>query len=342
MCLCWLLGAFCPAVAAQGGFADATNGVWRGINLAGAEFGAGNLPGVYGKDYIYPEAEDYDHAVSLGMTAVRVPVRWERLRPALKGAFVAAETDRLDNAVAAAEARGLLFILDIHNYGRFRDRTVEDPEVRAGFVDLWRRLARRYRSSPHVAFGLMNEPHGISAPVWAAVAQETLLAIREEGAQNLVLVPGTHWSGAHSWNSDRPGGSNADSFEGFADPSGNFMYELHQYLDADSSGTHDACVAPGEAARRMKAVTQWLRAQKARGFLGEVGVAGSERCLDALDALLDVVDSAPDAWGGWTWWAGGPWWQDSYRFLLKTSTSPETPQARRLKDRLKNRVAVDQ
>ena len=56
---------------------------WRGVNLAGAEFGEAN-PGEYRTAYIYPvDAENYtpiSYYVSLGMNTFRVPFRWVRGR----------------------------------------------------------------------------------------------------------------------------------------------------------------------------------------------------------------------------------------------------------------------
>src|SRR5690606_41493518 len=58
------------------------------VNLAGAEFGAGNsasasLPGRYQIHYIYPGETDFKRYADLGMKLVRLPFRWERLQPKL-------------------------------------------------------------------------------------------------------------------------------------------------------------------------------------------------------------------------------------------------------------------
>ncbi|MFC6774139.1 hypothetical protein [Methylobacterium gregans] len=53
----------------------------RGVNLSGPEFGT--VPGRYGTDYAYPSAQTIARFGALGLTGVRLPVRWERLQPRL-------------------------------------------------------------------------------------------------------------------------------------------------------------------------------------------------------------------------------------------------------------------
>ena len=55
-----------------------------GVNLAGAEFGSGDVqnghenpqtvPGIYGKDYTYPTHEEIDYYASKGLDVIRTPV----------------------------------------------------------------------------------------------------------------------------------------------------------------------------------------------------------------------------------------------------------------------------
>ena len=49
-----------------------------GVNLAGAEFGEGSLPGTYGQHYTYPTHAEVDYFTGIGMNVFRVPFRWER------------------------------------------------------------------------------------------------------------------------------------------------------------------------------------------------------------------------------------------------------------------------
>ncbi len=82
---------------------------------------------------------------------------------------------------------------------------------------------------------------------------------------------------------------------------------------------------PDAAARVLAPVTDWLRAGGRRGFLGEVGAAATPQCLASLAALLDTVNANPDAWSGWAYWAGGPWWGE-YMFSVEPKDGRERPQ----------------
>ena len=76
--------------------------------------------------------------------------------------------------------------------------------------------------------------------------------------------------------------------------------------------TGDAAVAT------LSAMTEWLRANHARGFLGEFGVGRNADCLASLEAMLDYMAQNSDVWHGWTYWAAGSWWGD-YMFTIEPS-----------------------
>lgn len=301
-----------------------------GVNIAGGEFQSSKRPGVYGKDYLYPRDEDIAYFAQSGMNTVRVPIRWERVQHELRQTLVATEMVRIDAVVAAASANGMTVILDVHNYAKYAGRPVTEAAVADGLVDLWSRLATRYKGN-RVAFGLMNEPIVSSAMQWRGIVDRVVPAIRQTGARNLILVPGIRWTGAHSWTA-QPGNSNAEAFAGFADPGANFAFEMHQYLDRDSSGTAETCVSPESGVKRLQAATAWLRQQKARAVLAEFGAAGTDECLATLDRMLAYMDGNGDAWHGWTYWAAGAWWAPNYAFNVQPAKDgTEKPQMPLLK-----------
>lgn len=305
-----------------------------GVNLAGGEFKPGRRPGVYGKDYLYPRPADLAFFARAGMNVVRVPVRWERVQPELAGPLSSEEMQRLDAVVRNAGQQRLHLILDVHNYARYAGRKVDEPAIADGLVDLWVRLAKRYGDTP-VAFGLMNEPNGIAAAEWRPVVDRVVAAIRETGARNLILVPGVRWTGAHSWTKPAGGDSNAAAFADFRDPGANFAFEMHQYLDRDSSGTNPDCGSRDTGVERLRAATAWLRSVHARGFLGEFGASGDAECLATLDRMLGFLDQNGDVWMGWTYWAAGPWWPEHYAFSLQPGRDgTERPQMQVLRAHL--------
>ena len=294
-----------------------------GINLAGAEFGG--IRGVYGKAYTYPDAADMRSFRDLGMNVFRIPARWERLQPVLSGELDPAELARLDTAIRDATGMGATVIVDVHNYARYARETLGGDAVpAAALTDLWRRLAQRYKSNDQVAFGLMNEPVRISAGDWAKIASDTVAGIRATGARNLILVPGTNWSGAHSWRKPAGDLSNAAALAGFSDPGRNFAFDIHQYFDGNSSGTSPQCVSPEDAVRRLNVATAWLRETGHRGFLSEFGVAASPECQAVLRAALTHL-AANREWLGWTIWASSRWF-GNYPFNIDPRLQPPPPQ----------------
>ncbi len=302
------------------------------VNLAGAEFTGDELPGVLGRDYIYPSTEEIDYFLGKGFAGVRLPFRWERLQREPSGKLHKTELREIDRIVNTVTGAGGTLILDVHNYGRYRgERVLPGTPTEQAFLDLWRKLSRRYQDNALVVFGLMNEPHGIPAADWAASAQKALWAIREEGAQNLVLVPGTAWSGAHSWK----GSGNADALKVLKDPANNFAFEVHQYLDGDYSGTDPSCQSPGVGAAALEGMTAWLQETGTRAFLGEFGAGGSAICLRALGQMLEHMHVNADAWMGWSYWAAGAWWGD-YPFSIHPRRDGETAPQMRILEKFLN------
>jgi endoglucanase len=279
-----------------------------GVNIAGAEFNGRKVPGVPNQDYFYPAKATIDYFSTKGMNTIRVPFLWERLQPQLDGDLDAAESRRLEDVVRYAASKGLYVILDVHNYAYYRQKVIGSPEVPVNaLADLWRRLAPQFKGNSKVGFGLMNEPKGLATETWLAAANAAIAEIRHSGANNLIFVPGNGWTGAHSWLSRGYGTPNADVMLGVVDPSDNYVYEVHQYLDSNYSGTHPECRNETVGATTLKAFTEWLQQHKKRGFLGEFGAGADSTCLAALDGMLKFMEDNHEVWTGWTYWAAGAW-----------------------------------
>lgn len=91
------------------------------------------------------------------------------------------------------------------------------------------------------------------------------------------------------------------------DPSDLIVYEMHQYLDSDGSGTSDVCVSSTIGAERVAEATKWLKANGKKGILGEFAGGANSVCETAVTGLLDALTEASDVWMGALWWGGGPW-----------------------------------
>ena len=300
---------------------------FRGVNLAGAEFGVasdgtGGNPGTFGTTYTWPDAayaSGYNspaYFISRGMTLFRLPFRWERLQPTRNAPFNAAELARLRTTVTNLTNQGASVLLDPHNYARYGTAFIGSASVpHADFADFWARLANEFKANPRVIFGLINEPYGLPTEQWVTSANAAIVAIRAAGATNLVIVPGNAWSGAHSWDQNWYGTPNSVALLAIQDSGNNVAFEAHQYLDSNASGSTNSCAGTTVGSQRMQPFTNWLRAHGKKGFLGEFAAGNGATCLAALDDLLSHLDANSDVYLGWTYWAAGPWWGNAWTSL---------------------------
>ncbi len=292
-----------------------------GVNLAGAEFG--DLGTSHGTGYIYPDASNIDYYADNGMELIRLPFRWERLQPELGGEFDAAELGRIREFVDHAASRGLTVVLDVHNYGKYDENLIGSSEVpNESFADLWSKLATEFKSDANVWFGLMNEPHEQSASQWIESANAAIDAIRDTGATQKIMVPGSYWSGSYSWTTTD---NHTVVGEGVVDPLNNYAFEVHLYFDGDNSGTNPDAVSATIGVERVEEITAWAKETGNQLFLGEFGVSRDSLSLEALDKLMAHMAANADVWAGATYWAGGPWWGD-YMFSAEPRDGEDSPQ----------------
>ncbi len=305
---------------------------YRGVNLSAAEFGYfgptspdNQVPGTYGTDYLYADESDFDYFRGVGMNTFRIPFRWERIQQSLNGTLDTSELSRLTSVVDHVTGLGANVILDVHNYARYLTPTetlvLGTPTMDAAFANLWSRLGTEFGNRDGVIFGLMNEPFDVGSIDLAServvnFSNLALGAIRDTGANNLVLVQGNGYSGAHSWEQDWYGTPNSSAMKNIVDPGNNFAFEVHQYVDnnpgfeSDYSGTTSQVESATIGAEKLAGFTDWLRTNGYRGFLGEYGTPDSDLGVEAMFNGIEFVEENADVWEGWALWAGGPWWDD--------------------------------
>ena len=255
-------------------------------------------------------------------------------------AFDATELSRLNGFVSDATSKGAYVIVDPHNFARYYPQPASNTQGStvglvgsdvpvSSFADFWSRMANQYKGNDRVIFNLMNEPANMPTEQWFGAAQAAIDAIRNAGAKNLILVPGNGYTGAHSWSANYYGTPNAQVMLNITDPLNNFAYDVHQYLDDNSSGNSDQIGTNGNpdnpniGVERLTDFTNWLHANDRKAFLGEFAVANSRVGSgvtqigdEAIDNMLDYMEANEDVWLGWTWWAAGPWYT-SYQFSLE-------------------------
>jgi len=299
--VCATLVSSIPAAAATGDLC------LRGVNLSGAEYG--DVDGKEGFNFTYPSQTTQSYFADKGFDTVRLPIKWERLQPRMGQALEPVELARLKTSVASLQQHGYAVILDPHSFGYYYSYKIGSAEMPPRqFADFWMRLALEFANQDGVIFGLMNEPHDILPRDWLVSANAAIAGIRAVKARNLILVPGTYWSGASSWENDFGDGANADVMLGVRDSVDNYAFEVHQYMDQDFSGTHEQCVNAVGAANALAGFSAWMRAHGKKGFLGEFGGSSEPACLDGLKGMVELIGKDSDVWLGWTYWAAGDWW----------------------------------
>jgi endoglucanase len=101
------------------------------------------------------------------------------------------ETARLTEFVDEVTAKGAAVLLDPHNYARYDGDLIGTDIEAEALGDFWARLATAFKDNEAVLFGLMNEPHDMETETWLDAANVAIAAIREAGADNLILCPET-------------------------------------------------------------------------------------------------------------------------------------------------------
>ena len=179
------------------------------------------------------------------------------------------------------------------------------------------------KTTPHVIFGLTNEPNAISTVQWFAAAQAAIDAIRAAGATNPIMVPGNGFSQPGTWNRTYydcavPRVSNAAGWAMLQDPLDNLVVSVHTYFDSDGGGNGIDIVHPHIIGQRLQPVVDWARARGLKVHLSEFGASSANPKAEAAVAnAVAYMDANSDVVIGWAWWAYGPpdWW-GGYQFTL--------------------------
>ncbi|KAJ5208407.1 hypothetical protein N7449_002786 [Penicillium cf. viridicatum] len=302
---------------------------WFGASESGAEFGETNLPGVWGTDYIFPDASAIQTLNGKGMNIFRVAFRMERLVPnSMTGEFDAGYLTNLTATVKSITDTGSHAVLDPHNYGRYNGEIISTA---SDFQTFWKNVAGKFVSNELVIFdtsqypqpfsritGLLltksctdNEYHDMDQDLVLKLNQAAIDGIREAGAKSqYIFVEGNSYTGAWTWTKVN------DNLKALTDPQDKIVYEMHQYLDSDGSGTSGTCVSTTIGKERVTDATQWLKDNKKVGVIGEFAGGVNDNCKTAITGMLDYLGDNSEVWLGALWWAAGPWWGD-YIFSME-------------------------
>lgn len=305
-----------------------TNVLPFGVSLCGAEFGTESLPGLYNKNYIYPQKSEVDYFAKKGVGLMQLPFRWERIQHQLYASLDVHELARIKKFLNDCANTGVMVVLNMHNFARYKINGTEyiigSPQVPiTAFKDVWKKLALELRGFTNIyGLDIMNEPHDMGNFSWFATAQETIKTIRQVNKDVAIMIEGDSYSNAATW------ALHSNNLKDLFDPSDNLVYNAHCYFDNDQSGryemSYDASnITPQTGVQKVAPFIEWLKANGKRGFVGEFGVPKTDRrWLPVLDNFLNYL-TANNISG--SYWAAGQWWK-SYPLSLHPIAGADQPQ----------------
>ncbi|KAK0625184.1 glycoside hydrolase superfamily [Bombardia bombarda] len=288
-----------------------------GMSIAGGEFGCqidGSCPlgstqlplqsfKLGGGD---GEGQMKHFATDDGMNLFRLPISWQFLvNNQLGSPLNTANLAKYDKLVQTCLATGAHCMIDIHNFARWNGGIIgQGGPTDEQFVSLWTQLATEYAASQNIVFELMNEPHDLDIPKWAATCQKVVTAIRSAGAKTqMILLPGSNFDSAATLVS----GGSAAALMAITNPDGstdNLVLDVHKYLDVDNSGTHAECITNNTGA--FGEVATFLRQAERKGLVSETGAApDGSACLARFCEQNSFINANSDVFVGLVSWAAG-------------------------------------
>ena len=289
-------GALFAAVASAAPSANAVQ--YGGVNIAGFDFGCGT-DGTCNTTAVYPPLSSLGGPDGAGqmshfskddnLNIFRLPVGWQWLvNNQLGGTLDSTNFGDYDQLMQACLSTGAKCILDVHNYARWNGGIVgQGGPSNDDLANLWSQLASKYASSTNVIFGVMNEPHDLDINTWATTVQASVTAIRNAGATSqTILLPGTDYTSLGAFDSN----GSLGALSKVVNPDGsttNLAFDVHQYLDSDSSGTHADCTTDGTS--NVNNLATALRSAGRQALLSETGGGSTSTCETDLCAEIGAL-----------------------------------------------------
>lgn len=261
-------------------------------------------------------------------------IRWQLIRHGRPGERVSVadydqwlegELRKLDAALVQCERDGLYVVVDLHSppggkatssgYVGSDDRLFTEPACQAKFVEVWRRLAARYKKAkPIWGYDLVNEPVedfvAEGCEDWQGLAERAARAIRAVDPERTIIVEPASWGGPDGLNDLVP----------LSVP--HVVYSVHMYLP--HAFTHQGVGRSGPAYRYPGVIegTMWdaaclkqalapvIEFQKKYGvaiYIGEFSAIRWAPDASAGRYLNDLIDIFEAQGWDWTYHAFREW-----------------------------------
>jgi hypothetical protein len=279
---------------------------------------------------------DFQAVKEAGFNTVRLPFNaqlvWDPERGLLEEGAA-----WLDRAVAWAESRGLILILDLHQVpghsfvDASQNNIYSDAERRRQARRLWAALAGRYVGrGDGLLFELLNEPVAPSAEVWRRLAEDLLASIRGVDERRPVVFGPNLWNGPAGFAGLEPFDDERivytfhfyepHSFTHQGAPWVRWAKDLPvQHYPGEPVGLREALAAAdvqahaqadhifhpwdkAALARMLEPVAAFRAAHKVPVFCGEFGVYLRAPRPDQLRWLEDLLALLAESGFGFTYW----------------------------------------
>lgn len=211
-------------------------------------------------------------------------VTWQYLvKDNIGGTMDATNFATYDKLFSLCLATDSLCVIDLHNSGYVNGSLIgQGGPTDAQFADLWAQLATKYADNSKVLFGIMNEPHDLDVDIWATTVQAAVTAVRKAGATSqMILLPPSNFQSAATLVS----GGSGKALMAITNPDGstdNLIFDLHQYLDINNSGSHTTCTTNNIGG--FTTAADFLRANNRLGMITETG-AGNDSSVSLVQML---------------------------------------------------------
>jgi aryl-phospho-beta-D-glucosidase BglC (GH1 family) len=278
---------------------DATTGapvILRGVNRSGLEYAGPDEQGfLSGAAISRREIEVMTR--EWGCKVIRLPFNQDFVLRGRNGRSGEEYQQALDQVIYWASRFGAYTLLDLQwldadrIYGGNRNFVAPLPNVQS--IDLWTKLARRYKEEPAVLYDLFTEPHdrltddpfplnkedGTTYPAgqrevtmseWQPWARRLTGAIRAENPNALVFIAGTNW---------------AYDLRRMPMDLANVVYSTHVYANKGSNWQ--------EAFGNLSAAVPV--------FVGEFGGTDTPGDLDFGRRLMQYMQELEIGWTAWGW-----------------------------------------
>ncbi len=256
-----------------------------------------------------------------------------------------ARLQHIDQVLAWCEKYGVRAVLDLHSppggqafsagYVTARGRIFTQPAAQAKFVEVWQRMASRYKGRQVIwGFDVVNEPDDSMLAEdcldWNTLADKTARAIRAIDPERTLIIEPNQWGGAQGFA----------AFEPLDLPRVVYSFHFYQPMKFTHQGIHGNPAGinyPGRIGdelwdrdaleRAMRPAIEFARKYRVHMYVGEFSAIRTAPGESAAKYLADVIDIFERHGFDWSYHAYREWqgWSLEHEGPLDKPILSQTP-----------------